>query len=546
MRTLLVLAPVLLGLALGAAPASAVDFCVAPNTTCGGINVGDLQAALNWATVSDNADRVFLGAATYTAPASGFSYKLPSGAVEIIGAGQGSTTLTGPNVADQMVLDLIGAPGTSIHDLRVEMPFSVATNAEGLRTNGLVQHVTVVDKPGEPNPHVGVGLDGGATLDHSVVGLDPSGDNTALLTEGGANTVRDSVVNGHWAVVSNDDATLERSQFRGAIGGIAAYRGALTIASSVVRVDHASAYGIVATAGASQGGTLTIDGVDVIGSGAPGIVGIEANNTGAIAANISVSIDNSIIRGADHSLRAYSGAGTGTVALAAKYSDYDVSGNAVQGPKATLTEDHISHVDDALAFGPDGWDDPLPTSPLVDSGDPGTPQGLDLGSKPLVTDGNGDGIARRDVGAIETPGVAQPASDGQPPAPDVGPAPGAPGPDAGAATPDTQSPLVTGLSLSRRTFAVGRATTATAAVARGTRLRYQLSEAATVVVRIFRGRRSAGKLTRHGAAGSNVVRFSGRIGRRALSPGHYRAVVTATDAAGNKSLPRRVRFRIIG
>jgi hypothetical protein len=545
MRKLLVPALVLLGLALGAAPASAVDFCVAPNTTCGGINVGDLQTALNWAAVSDNADRVFLGAATYTAPASGFSYDLPNGAVEIIGAGQGSTTLTGPNVADQMVLELIGAPGTNIHDLRVEMPFSVATNAEGLRTNGLVQHVTVVDQAGEPNPHVGVGLEGGATLDYSVVGLHPSGDNTALLLEGGANTVRDSVVNAHWAVVSNDDATLVRSQFRGAIGGIAGYYGALTIASSVVRVDNPAAYGIIATAGGSKGGTLTIDGVDVIGSGAPGIVGIEANNTGAIAANISVSIDNSIIRGADHSLRSFSGAGTGTVALAAKYSDYDGNGNAVQGPKATLTEDHISHVDDALAFGPDAWDDPLPTSPLVDSGDPGTPQGLDLGSKPLVTDGNGDGIARRDVGAIETPGVAQPAS-GQPPAPDAGSASGARGPGAGAATPDTQSPLVTGLSLSRRTFAVGRATTATAAVARGTRLRYQLSEAATVVVRIFRGRRSAGKLTRHGAAGSNVVRFSGRIGRRALLPGRYRAVVTATDAAGNKSLPRRVRFRIIG
>src|SRR4051812_24131983 len=162
MRKLLVPALLLLGLAF-AAPASAVDFCVAPNTTCGGLNVGDVQTALDWATVSDNADRVFLGAATYTAPANGFSYDLPSGPIEIIGAGQGSTTLTGPIVANQRVLELIGAPGTSIHGLRIEMPFSVATNAQGLRTNGLVKGVTVVDQPGEPNPHSGVVLEGGAT-----------------------------------------------------------------------------------------------------------------------------------------------------------------------------------------------------------------------------------------------------------------------------------------------------------------------------------------------------------------------------------------------
>ena len=53
-------------------------------------------------------------------------------------------------------------------------------------------------------------------------------------------------------------------------------------------------------------------------------------------------------------------------------------------------------------------------------------------------------------------------------------------------------------------------------------------------------------LTRKGlAAGLRRIKFTGRIGRRALKPGRYRALVTATDAAGNKSAAARPRFRIV-
>ena len=46
-------------------------------------------------------------------------------------------------------------------------------------------------------------------------------------------------------------------------------------------------------------------------------------------------------------------------------------------------------------------------------------------------------------------------------------------------------------------------------------------------------------------AGANRVAFAGRVGRRTFPPGRYRATVGATDAAGNRALPRRVRFRIV-
>jgi hypothetical protein len=41
------------------------------------------------------------------------------------------------------------------------------------------------------------------------------------------------------------------------------------------------------------------------------------------------------------------------------------------------------------------------------------------------------------------------------------------------------------------------------------------------------------------------VKFSGRIGRRALKRGRYRLVLRATDAAGNRSRLRRISFRVV-
>jgi hypothetical protein len=119
-------------------------------------------------------------------------------------------------------------------------------------------------------------------------------------------------------------------------------------------------------------------------------------------------------------------------------------------------------------------------------------------------------------------------------------------------------------------FAVAGAGTPIAArVSRGTHFRYTLSEAARVTLTIQRalaGRRkgakcvrpspqlkrakrctryhTTGTLTRAATNGANSTTFTGRIGRRALPPGTYRAIITATDAAGNRSTPTAARFRI--
>jgi RTX calcium-binding nonapeptide repeat (4 copies) len=149
-----------------------------------------------------------------------------------------------------------------------------------------------------------------------------------------------------------------------------------------------------------------------------------------------------------------------------------------------------------------------------------------------------------------------------------------PGPGPGPA-PDTTAPVFAGrVRAVPNEFVVNRRgaaeTPVRAGARRGTSFRYVLSEAATVtfaIKRRVRGRRVGGKcrrqtarnrtrrpcirLVRSGAfqkasvAGPNRKRFSGRIGKRALRPGAYVALVSARDAAGNVSKRTRARFTVL-
>ena len=166
---------------------------------------------------------------------------------------------------------------------------------------------------------------------------------------------------------------------------------------------------------------------------------------------------------------------------------------------------------------------------------------------------------------------------GEPPPPAGGGTPGGGGMPGEGGTPtgggaDTLAPRFLSLALSRTVFAAfSSRPSMRRARARGTRVSYRLSEAATATFRVQRvlaGRRVRGhcvrpsranrgrrRCTRYrtlrgsfshtGTAGRNRFRFSGRLRGRKLRPGRYRLVATATDAAANRSDPVRRLFRII-
>ena len=107
-------------------------------------------------------------------------------------------------------------------------------------------------------------------------------------------------------------------------------------------------------------------------------------------------------------------------------------------------------------------------------------------------------------------------------------------------------PAVQRFTLTRTVFRVASFTTPVgAAVGRGTVFRFVLNGPGKVKITIARkvGKRfvKRGVLRRRGKRGVNSVRFSGRIGRRALKPGRYRAIIST----GPKVPPRTVRFRIV-
>ena len=216
--------------------------------------------------------------------------------------------------------------------------------------------------------------------------------------------------------------------------------------------------------------------------------------------------------------------------------------------------------------------DPL-LAPLADNGGPTMTQVLLPGS-PLID----AAPAGADCAGTDQRGIARP----QGPACDVGayevevPTPSGGGviPPGGGSPPDTAPPVFLAASLKPATFAVNlrgaREKPVATRARKGTTFRFRLSEAARVVFAIQRarpGRRVKGrcvrpkpsnrrrpKCTRFVAtgrfavtarAGDNAKKFSGRIGRHALKPGRYRATLTATDAAGNKSAPKRLNFRIV-
>ena len=136
----------------------------------------------------------------------------------------------------------------------------------------------------------------------------------------------------------------------------------------------------------------------------------------------------------------------------------------------------------------------------------------------------------------------------------------------------TRAEFLGALKLSPSTFALAKGKTASAAAAKkGTTFRFTLSEASTVTLTITKpsaGRkvgktckpatkklrkrpkctyqRPAVTLVRRGlAAGTQSVKFTGRVGRKSLSRGRYLVTATARDAAGNVSKKKTATFKVV-
>jgi DNA-binding beta-propeller fold protein YncE len=134
---------------------------------------------------------------------------------------------------------------------------------------------------------------------------------------------------------------------------------------------------------------------------------------------------------------------------------------------------------------------------------------------------------------------------------------------------DAIRPVISGFRASARQIA-SPARAADAALAPAVRFRFRLSERARVRIAIQRdlaGRRKGRRcvapgsvrprakrctrwrtvtsLLRRAAPGPNSIRFAGEVRGRALKPGRYRGLASATDSVGNLSRPRSAGFRAV-
>jgi hypothetical protein len=446
----------------------------------------------------------------------------------------GKTVLTAQQGAFG-VFTLLGSSANKIRDLTISIPEFVATDTVGLNTSGTATRIAVNEDSAQNQERTGVHLEKGGTLEDSTVTLEKHGPTLGVQVGDGGGTVRHSSVLANFPVAVDRGGLIERSRLEGGSGGVGISMNG-TIRDTLITVDGAAAVGLMAGAVTGADANVDADGLTIIGPSTPDSIGAGASSP--VAWQSKLTLRNSVIRGFGHSLGAVSSGPSGDSAnVTASYSAYDRSNPFLSAKLATINESNITNVSDP---GLTADYTLAPGSPLIDAGDPNAGDGLDLNGNSLLVDGNGDGIARRDIGAFEF----QPAPPAPTPATGADPTP--PAPPTGTAA-DLQAPLVSGFKSSKKAFAVGRARTAISALVRGTVLRYKLSEAATVTIQIKRAgaKRAAGRLVRKGKAGANSIRFTGRIGKRALRPGRYSAVLTATDAAGNRSKPSRLTFRVL-
>lgn len=502
-------------LALGAAlpsAASATDYCVGAPGCAQADTVQTLEQALAKAEAQADADRVFVGPGKYTAQAiTGFSYGRLDGPVEIIGAGRGQTVLTARTDGTGNVLFLNGGQGSSIHDLTIRIPANIADkDYRGLTLKDAASRIEVAQEPGQSDHARGVFVADGGMLSDSTVTLHNWASVGVAMQKSGPhppNVIRDSTIAAGNAVYVDGDARIERSHLIGETPAVYAKGGLTEIESSLLQATDPVATGVFA-AGSAANTSVRLDGDTLVGTGSNDVTAVRATTVLAPDNDIDVSLRNSILDSTTPLLTA-TPPGAGSIRITAAFSAYDPSENQLGG-KTTADQTDIVRGDPGFVDLAGANLRLRSGSPLVDAGDPQSAGGTDLDGNPLPIDGNGDGLARRDIGAYEAPQppVAQPQAD-------------------------THAPVISAFR------------------ARRSRVAYTLSEKARVTVRIQRrlaGRRARyrtiGKVSARAAAGTNRTRLSARIRRSDARPGRYRAVIVAVDAAGNRSAPKTATFRV--
>lgn len=377
------LAAVLLSSLVLVAPSGARTFCVASPHDCAGTAEPSVQAALDAAAGVAGRDRVEVGQLVEQA-----SFAVAAGnAVDVVGVG-----------SPYLFLDQDAGPGIAIAE-----PTAVVS---GFR---------VFSEPGGPAPALDVAAGTLRDLDVESVGVDPVirlGAGTldhvtfpaagpgavAVRAVGPGGVIGDSVIFGQVAVrSSSDDLVIRRSVLEGR--GWSPDAAALRVAAGRVTADDTGIYlsgeatgtvGVDVAPGAGSA-ELALRGTTVHGDGQPTLsTGVRASCTGGGSATVTL-LDTAVF-GFDTDLRrAAPNCAMSLDHVRYRTRDAGTGGTFADGPGVT-----------AGPVGPFAtWVAPGFDSPLIDAGSARADADTDLRGDPRVADGDGDGVAARDIGAVE-------------------------------------------------------------------------------------------------------------------------------------------------
>jgi PKD repeat protein len=385
---------VMLALAGGA---RANEFCVAPATGCAGGQQSTLQAGLDAAVAALGPDTVRLAAGVVNGPGA-YNSANPDNTVTLVGAGRDATVVTSATTA--AIIDLRN--NATVTDLTVRGPNPPVALQDDTLIVGTVDRVAFAS------------ISGGG-----VTSINGTGRHLLVTGPPGLHingTLEDADLIGASLYTGTTATVLRRVRSVGPYG-VGGQNSSLVISSSLfVSTDP---NGTIVSSSTSpvpnSHATTVLSNVTLIGGGGAGCVGfVAAGDNGLYTAPDDFTVQNatlanSIVRNCATTLNRVSTGGNRTANLTVFNSDIDLSPTAVmQSGMGTLTagpgDGNLNT--DPLFVGLPSLEYLLrSSSPLVDRGltNAVSPQEstTDLNGDPRVVDGNGDGTAKRDVGAFE-------------------------------------------------------------------------------------------------------------------------------------------------
>lgn len=457
-------------LALSAtAGAEAASYCVTdPDCVSSGGTATTLSAALSAAGSSPAADTIRIGA---TSLSGDFSYApgiADAGTLTIRGAGVDQTIVAGAAGANGVATFNLGKDTagnlTTLSDLTVYAPPTTGSGSSvGILSAGVVERVSVLRGLPITNGYsTGVSLQGPmAVLRDSAVRIDPGGSytqqgvSTQSPNSGPTTLIENTTVSAGWGIFASRPTAVRRTTVRSTSDALQNCNTTLHVDNTVLR-STAGGTGLEAHSSQCGGnGALTeARHVTIIDDGGYGNgVGCSSN----FGAPTTVKLIASIVSGFtdpsedQFTLSADGTAGSAcTIRVSASDADLANQSSAGAGPKVLTDDGGNLNADPLFADAAAGNFHLRAGSPAVDAAgtaaiDPLLEGALDRDGLARITDGDGDGVAARDMGAYESPQIAPPQQPGAPPQ-----QPGASPQDGGATAPTSPSSPAPGRTSPKR------------------------------------------------------------------------------------------------